>query len=173
MLYPTHLAAGLVVSSIILQASGTSAQQWPGVLLLSGIACAIPDLDHHNSMASKMFPGPVSDIVCKVFSKRTAMHSLAAALLLHWVLQFLGFGLSETARIAVVGAFLSHPFIDLFNPEGVQLFWPVGPKISLAKWLPWPFTFRTGSRIETFFFRPAIWGLAAWALMGDRLGFRI
>ncbi len=173
MLYPTHLAAGLVASSIVLQISHAPPQEWPGVLLLSGIACAIPDLDHHNSMASKMFPGPVSNIICKIFSKRTAMHSLAAALVLHGALEFLGFGLSETARLAVVVAFLSHPLIDCFNPEGVQLFWPIGPKISLCHCLPWPFTFRTGSRIETFIFRPAIWCLAAWALMGERLGFRI
>lgn len=172
ILYPTHLAAGLVTSSIILQINQAPPQEWPGVLLLAGIACAIPDLDHHNSMASKLFPGPVSNIICRFFSKRTATHSLLAAFLLYQALEFLQFGLSDTARTAIVVAFLSHIILDIINPEGVQLLYPFGPKITLAKWIPWPLTFATGSRIETFLLRPAIWGLAAWALMGERLGFK-
>ncbi|SHF52227.1 hypothetical protein SAMN02745218_02481 [Desulfofundulus australicus DSM 11792] len=67
---------------------------------------------------------------------------------------------SPIRRIRRITGYLaetSHLVLDSFNPQGVWWTWPFGRRWSLREVLPWPFTFETGSRVETWFLRPALW----------------
>ncbi|MDK2889018.1 MAG: hypothetical protein PWP72_1896 [Thermoanaerobacter sp.] len=67
---------------------------------------------------------------------------------------------SPIRRIRRITGYLaetSHLVLDSFNPQGVWWTWSFGRRWSLREVLPWPFTFETGSRVETWFLRPALW----------------
>ncbi|MCL4440430.1 MAG: metal-dependent hydrolase [Firmicutes bacterium] len=185
--YYTHKAGGLLAGALVLQMMNAPAQMWPGALVLAVVASAIPDLDHNQSTAQSVgfnelknnvpvagniithFIQIALKVSRKFLGKRGATHSLLMAALIWWGMQMLWPSIPPPISYTVAAGYLSHLAVDMFNPEGVRLFWPVGPKISLARVLPWPFTFKTGSRIEKFVFRPALWISSMWIIIGKSL----
>lgn len=166
MLYPTHIAAGALAGAVVVKMTSAPPKLWPFIILTSSLASLIPDIDKKGSKASRSVPG--SGLVIGVFtSHRGFMHSLAAIIAMSAGLYLLWPGLPREVWLAFVGGTLSHPLVDTFNPQGVQWMWPIGLKISLAKILPWPFTFSTGSKVKTMVLRPTLWVLTAWLLAGN------
>ncbi|MHB8157258.1 MAG: metal-dependent hydrolase [Desulfocucumaceae bacterium] len=185
--YYTHRAGGLLAGALVLQLTQAPAVLWPGALIMAAVASAVPDLDHTQSTAQnaplkelKNNLPIAGDIVGKVISvllklgrkltgKREATHSLLLALIIWWGIQRIWPSIPPPMLYTLIAGLMSHPAIDIFNPEGVRLFWPFGPKISLARVLPWPFTFKTGSRIERFIFRPVLWMFSMWLIVGQSI----
>lgn len=175
-----------MAGALVLELLNAPPELWPGALVLSVVASAVPDLDHTNSTAQsatmaelRNIPGAGGllgnilkfclGIVRKILGKREFTHSILMASLLGLGLRFSWPGIPPPMFYAIIAGFLSHPLVDLFNPEGARLFWPFGPKISLARFFPWPFTFKTGSRIERLILRPVLWSASIWVVVTHSL----
>ncbi|HBV97999.1 MAG TPA: hypothetical protein DEF36_13280 [Desulfotomaculum sp.] len=185
--YYTHRAGGLLAGALVLQVMNAPAQMWPGALIMAVVASAVPDLDHTQSKAQNAplnelknnipIAGSMAGKIISVFlkigrkltGKREATHSLLMVFLVWWGVQRVWPAIPPPILYTLVAGLISHLGIDIFNPEGVRLFWPVGPKISLARVLPWPFTFKSGSRIERFVLRPALWISSMWIIIGESI----
>lgn len=97
-------------------------------LYFAVLGASFPDIDLKNSYISKRYP-----LAWKFFGKkykhRSFTHSFLALFLLGAFLLFLIFVslFNEIIIAASLGLFLgyiSHIFLDLFNPQGVELFYP-------------------------------------------------
>lgn len=175
MLYDTHLAGGVLSGAAVLFVMGAPPETWPGALFLAGAAAVLPDIDHGraalNQALRKAVPvagGMASAAMRAVLGHRAATHSVAALAGLAALLKF-AVPVSAPLFAAALAGYLSHLILDTFNPHGVWWTWPFGKRWSLRKVLPWPFTFETGSRIEVWALRPALW-LGAVFLVAKCLG---
>ncbi|RUT39496.1 hypothetical protein EJP82_26050 [Paenibacillus anaericanus] len=88
------------------------------------------DIDHRRSSLS-LQPGMniLSKFISVLFKHRGFTHSLFAVALIFFYLRY-----SHFKPIIIwtwVGTFLSHIILDMFNEEGVQLFWPLPYRIAL------------------------------------------
>lgn len=135
---------------------------------MGAVAATLPDLDMPGSFAGRRVP--VSAVIRGLVAHRTATHSVTAmalfALGLRALLTWAGVSEAAAPVLLLVGmaGYLSHCLIDTLNPEGAQLLWPVGGKVSLAGVLPWPLTFATGTWPEEWVLRPILWGALGWVL---------
>lgn len=86
---------------------------------LVGLGALLPDIDNSH--------GPLSILTC--VKHRTVTHSILAVLVASLINPFLGFG------------YLSHVILDMFNPTGCPLFWPLPHKYSVGGIV-------TGSKLE-------------------------
>lgn len=175
-----------MAGTLVLQLYQAPLELWPGALILAAFASAVSDLDHNQSKAQSSTLSELNNIPVagnlfgriitmvlklsrKLVGKREVTHSLLLAALLWWGIQKVWMTVPPPMLNAVVAGFISHLVIDTFNPEGVRVFWPFGPKISLTKVLPWPFTFKTGSRVEKFVFKPVLLFSAVFIIFGKSL----
>ncbi len=107
-----------------------------GTALAASLLSLLPDIDHPESLAGRIFP-PVSKYLQRKYGHRTVTHSLFAVLALSVLILpvlFLpsppcqgGSGGSGAGGVyaALLLAYASHIFIDLFNRSGVRLLAPV------------------------------------------------
>jgi inner membrane protein len=163
VLFDTHLAGGVLAGAAALALAGAPPAVWPGALLLAGLAAALPDADHGraalNQVLRKSVPvagGAANAALRAALGHRAATHSLAALAGLAALLKLV-FHIPPPLLWAALAGYLSHLVLDSLNPQGVWWTWPFGRRRSLREILPWPFTFETGSRIETWLLRPALW----------------
>ncbi len=166
MLYPTHIAAGAVAGALVVKLTAAPVKMWPVMIVAASVAALLPDLDKKGSKATRAVPGS-GTVIGAVASHRGFMHSLAAIFLISIGLALLPV-IPRELCFAMVAGVISHPLVDTINPRGVQWLWPLKIKFSLARILPWPFTFSTGSRIETLVLQPALWIAAVWLLAGNK-----
>jgi inner membrane protein len=146
MLQKTHSIAGLLAAeSVILYFHGTlfSLESAAG-LLLGCLAGPLADIDKPGSTMAKVFV-PLS-ILLKFLGvrHRTLTHSFICLLGLYFLLS----PLPKPLAWGCLLAYASHPFIDLFNEQGVALLWPLKIKFRL---LPKFLAIETGSMFETLF----------------------
>ena len=115
----THYA----FSCLILSAAGVS----PPVTLAASAVSFLPDIDHSESFIGRVFPF-ISKPILRKYGHRTVTHSLLAivgvAVMMLPVLIFA----SGMIYGALLAAFASHIFIDLFNKAGVKLLSPFAQK---------------------------------------------
>lgn len=115
----THYA----FSCLILSAAGAS----PPVTLAASVVSLLPDIDHPESFIGRVFPF-ISKPILRKYGHRTVTHSLLAivgvAVMMLPVLIFA----SGMIYGALLAAFASHIFIDLFNKAGVKLLSPFAQK---------------------------------------------
>ncbi|SHJ44858.1 metal-dependent hydrolase [Desulfofundulus thermosubterraneus] len=175
MLYDTHLAGGVLSGAAVLFLTGAPPETWPGALFLAGLASVLPDVDHGraalNQALRKSVPmagAAVNTAARAVLGHRAATHSLLALVGVATLFR-LAVPVSAPLFWAALAGYLSHLVLDSFNPQGVWWTWPFGRRWSLREVLPWPFTFETGSRVEAWFLRPALW-LGAVLLIARCLG---
>jgi len=112
--------------------------------LTASLFALLPDIDHPESMIGRLFPS-VSKSIQRKYGHRTVTHSLFAILLMAIILLpvilipklifapsgvagAFTMGWSATFYAAVLLAFSSHIFIDLFNKSGVRLLAPLSQK---------------------------------------------
>lgn len=143
MVGKTHLCAGLC--------AGTAFALWADLpLVQTGIAAAagmlggvIPDLDHRKSKVTQT-AGLFGFFSSRLFKHRGILHTPVVYAVLTAVLT-LSLGEHPMVHAAIFGALageLSHLFLDMLNPSGIPLLWPLTRKrISL---LP----IQTGGRID-------------------------
>lgn len=112
----THLAAGLV-TALALQAE-------PTLAVTTGVAIGslLPDIDSSTSLVGRYVP-----ILPSLLKHRTITHTL-------WVAAAL-WAVCEPIAVGV----LTHLLLDVLNPDGVSLFWPIKWKLrvpGLSSMLP-------------------------------------
>lgn len=135
----THLAVGCVSGIAI-------ATQLELPLPTAGIAAGccmvaslLPDLDSCTSLIGRR-AFPVSSIVQLFFGHRTALH----APLLWLVLLGIAYGVYPQYGLYIAAAgigILTHLGLDILNPAGVPLFWPVKKRYHLG-------TLRSGGIVD-------------------------
>ncbi|MBD0378969.1 metal-dependent hydrolase [Paenibacillus sedimenti] len=144
MLQKTHSVAGLVSAELVLVYQNVSFLSWEaaGALLLGCLAGTLADVDKPGStMAKVLFPLSALLRVLQV-RHRTVTHSILLLILLMLVSS----PIPALFYWVFIISYASHPLIDLFNDKGVQLFWPIKPKVRLLpKWM----AVTTGSVVET------------------------
>jgi inner membrane protein len=126
----THSMTGALAMELVLVETHATVHWWsPFLIIASGLAAEVADIDHENSeVAHKV---PFVRIIARFLKHRTVTHSLLAivavwALLVCFTYIDLPGGIPwDSLAWALVIGYATHPFIDLFNPEGVQLFWPL------------------------------------------------
>lgn len=129
MLQKTHSLAGILAAEGVLAYYQQPLLTWEaGVALLIGcLAGPLADVDKKGSTMAKVFL-PVSWILQTLRVKhRTLTHSLLFMIALSSLLTALPDVFFWTCLIA----YASHPFIDMFNEQGVALLWPLNRKIRL------------------------------------------
>lgn len=93
-------------------------------VLIAGIFSVLPDLDTPKSFVGRRLP-----ITSRLLSHRGFTHSLICLFMLY--ISIVYFCNEEIALYASFG-WGSHIVLDIFNPTGVQLFWPCKKFISLG-----------------------------------------
>ena len=154
MLAPTHSVFGVFLTLIILGVFGIPSSLHWTVLLCAVIGSLAPDLDTEKSLVGKLCPfisGPIegkfghSSVTHSIIGWVIA--SVAFSLTLAFLLflyrqefpqlksliyqtpaQTHPFNLWSADYIRMVAAFsfgyMSHLILDMFNPRGIQIFWP-------------------------------------------------
>ena len=92
----------------------------------SSILSILPDIDHPQSLIGRIFPF-ASKYLLRKYGHRTISHSIFAILAVAVILSPTLF-FSRSVYSALVLAFGSHIFIDLFNLSGVKLLSPFSQK---------------------------------------------
>lgn len=96
------------------------------VALPASLVALLPDIDHPQSLIGRIFPF-ASKYLLRKYGHRTITHSLFAILAIAVILSPTLF-FSGAVYGALVLAFASHIFIDLFNMSGVKLLAPFSQK---------------------------------------------
>ena len=120
MMGGTHLAAASLTylgGAIVLEIP-LHVHHWMGCIAAS----LLPDLDLSRSWAGRCLP-PIARWLESRYPHRTLTHSICGCS---------GFALvctpllldSRDTYLAVVGGYVSHLLLDMFNPRGIDLFWP-------------------------------------------------
>ena len=104
-----------------------------GTALAASLLSLLPDIDHPESLAGRLFP-PASKYLQRKYGHRTITHSIFAVLALSVLLLPIlllpsppchGGPGGSCLYAALLLAYASHIFIDLFNRSGVRLLAPV------------------------------------------------
>lgn len=143
MLWKTHVAGGLLAGALVLPycAAGDISSQ---ALFIgcAGVSALLNDIDSPQSKFGRLL-WPVSKMLQLTAGHRGVLHSLVASVLLYSFLQAL---LPAYATPITIG-YLSHILLDLFNPAGVPLLWPIQQHFSIP-------IVQTGSFVEKILFIP-------------------
>ena len=126
----TGLAAGLTVAAL---AGLTATTPLPAYLVAAG-AALLPDLDQPRSLANRTMATKPAHIFLRRFTHRTFTHSLLA-LGLWFAALHVGWEYANSQGVHLPFAYVimatvgwgSHIFADMFNKQGVQLFYPFTP----------------------------------------------
>lgn len=100
-----------------------------------------PDIDKERTYISTRIPH-VSKFINKSFGHRTITHSLTFFLVLVYLFSYLEINMYLSAGFLV--GYLSHIILDMFNIQGVQLFYPFKSKVTIMK-------IKTSTIYETIF----------------------
>ena len=138
----THRTFGVIAMGAMLISAGVPPGWQSGVsLAVSALAAYGPDLDSARSTISGAVPG--AGIAGRFIAHRTVTHSLLMTAVI-WLL-LTQIVVPWYVLAGVVIGWSSHWFIDMFNREGVQLFWPMPIWV---KFLPSELGIQTGGDIE-------------------------
>ncbi|WP_213427528.1 MULTISPECIES: metal-dependent hydrolase [Paenibacillus] len=132
-----HSAAGIVLAETIILSNGKPTWEITVAAVIgSGILALLPDLDHRSSTISRTFPLQFASHGLNLlgFRHRAQMHSLSALLVLGGLMWVYSIQIPWILSVCFFTAYASHIFLDMFNEEGVELFWP----------LPWRIRFLPG-----------------------------
>jgi len=125
MMAVTHFIAGAAIAN----AFGAE----PIVQVAAGVWALLPDMDIPSSMVGRKVP-----VVPLLLKHRGPTHSLVSVAFIYLaVSHFLG----QYWAIYTALGWASHILMDMFNPAGIELFWPLQGRIGLG-------LIRTGGLLE-------------------------
>lgn len=130
-MYKTHSVAALIGAEVFLMHAHQPVLTWQTAAALLGayFAGPIADVDQPQSyVGQRVWPLAVLLSVVGI-RHRTLTHSFVFLAVLWAALQLLP--VPEVVRWAVWIGYASHPAIDLFNEEGVELLWPLRFRVKL------------------------------------------
>lgn len=133
MLFRTHTAFSLLVFVFLMQRFLFENKYLFLTFLL--FFSLLPDVDYYNSKIGGKIK-PISYVLNFIFKHRGLFHSLVIPLVIFLMLYILSI---ELAFAALIG-YLSHLFLDCFNPKGIMPFYPFSRKkirgfIKTGSWL--------------------------------------
>jgi len=129
--YKTHHVAALIGAELWLLHTHQPVLSWQAAAALLGayLAGPIADMDHPQSeVGRKVWPLAVVMNALGI-RHRTFTHSLLFLAGLWAALQLLP--IPEVVRWAIWIGYATHPLMDLLNPQGVELFWPLRVRVRL------------------------------------------
>ncbi|KXS40929.1 MAG: putative membrane-bound metal-dependent hydrolase [Candidatus Frackibacter sp. T328-2] len=151
MTFYTHSVFGVFLSVVLLELLNFTGLV--GIYLFGSAAlkffigailgALVPDLDHRSSKLSRLLPFLSWFVKRLRIRHRGFTHSFLGVLLVSLILSIiavLGLG-NELLIYGILIGYVSHVFIDLFNPDGVFLFFPSDRRYSFAN-------IKVGSRSE-------------------------
>ncbi len=161
MLAPTHSVFGIFLTLIILAVFGVQWSLHWTIILFAILGAIIPDIDHPKSFIGKLLKF-ISIPLERKYGHRSITHSLIGWLIFSFGffliivvpsfvifnLSFVIYGWRWLAAFSI--AYLSHLVLDMFNPRGIQMFWP-DPGRDVIPRNP-KFRPDSGSKIEVFIF---------------------
>ena len=125
----THIAAGFVVGCGLCAIVQPTPELTVTAVLTAAISSLLPDIDTASSKIGCRI-APLAWILRILFGHRHFFHSLFC-----WVVVSGAAWLLLGRPIIALSIFLgsiSHLLLDMLNPSGVQLFWPLPKKVVLA-----------------------------------------
>ncbi len=136
MKYQTHHAGGLVAAELSLLYFQQPVWSWitPAAIIGGYFWGVIADVDKPESyIGEKLLPLSLAMQSVRI-RHRTLTHSVLITAGLWFFL--VAAGLPSVLAAAWVSAYASHWFLDMFNEQGVELFWPIPIRIKfLPAWL--------------------------------------
>lgn len=129
MLGKTHLLGGAAAGAVIGSVLHVPLPMLSLSVIAGGIGGLFPDIDCHGSTIGKA-TGIVGGLMSKLFKHRGVLHTPVLYLLLYGLFSFSGWDQDYLVVMAAgfFGGALSHLFLDLLNPAGLMVLWPVSKK---------------------------------------------
>lgn len=124
MIHSTHSLFGVTLAEVILVSEHAPLSWQAGaVLIAAGLAAPFPDMDHPSSWVTLHVPG--LRLVSKVVQHRTLTHSILLSAVLYLLLFDVIPVVPPWLATGIVVGWISHWIIDLINPMGVRVFYPL------------------------------------------------
>ncbi|WEV56356.1 metal-dependent hydrolase [Ligilactobacillus acidipiscis] len=124
MEYKTHLVSTVVVGLPVMASGGQVDVLNMGMLVLGSL---LPDIDHPQSFLGKRNK-IASGLTNKAFGHRKATHSLAALVLVYWLMSVIAAHYLTSRGIYtpfwLTFGYLCHLLEDSFSRDGVNWLWP-------------------------------------------------
>jgi inner membrane protein len=131
LIYKTHHIAGLIGAELFILHYHVPVIGWqvPAALMAGYIAGPAADIDKEESLVGRKL-WPVSWVIHTLgIRHRTVTHSIPFIGLLWYLLSLLP--IPPVILWTILAGYASHPFMDLFNEQPVELFWPLRIKVRL------------------------------------------
>lgn len=135
MKYLTHVLGGVALTSAAcLAAPSLLGPATPTAVAVGVVGSLLPDIDHPQSTIANLslFSKVLSKSMSLATGHRGLCHSLVfiavTSILFHRFALTLHESLTAYCTIWLALGMLSHLLLDMLNPSGVKLFWPVGKK---------------------------------------------
>lgn len=163
----THAMGGMITSIAVVDYLNHT-NQCPSLILTATfigsalIGSLLPDLDNEKSTISKVlwFVTIILKIIKKIMKilgvkgleHRCGMHSLVIPTMLISIgmICFKSFSVTVFVLTGITIGYLSHLFLDMFNPMGISLFFPLYKQ--KIRFLPKCIAIKTGGAIESVIF---------------------
>lgn len=126
----THIAAGAAIGLFISSSLTLSVSDTLAVTTCTAACALLPDIDNATSKLGRLF-APASILIQLFFGHRTLFH----APLLYLVLSFViaqAYPSQQLLILSCAAGITSHLILDMLNPAGIPLFWPIRRRIHLA-----------------------------------------
>lgn len=136
---PTHIAGGAVAGLLLASSQSLTLQQALPITATVMVASLIPDIDICTSKAGRMIP-PASILIQLFIGHRTLFHSPLLYLAIYAAAISTYPGAATYIHAAAIGI-ISHLLLDMMNPAGVPLLWPIGKRFHIA-------SFRSGGLFD-------------------------
>jgi len=158
VLFPTHIVGGALAGLCLTPKAdlGTTL----AAAVVGSLAALLPDIDSpHSFLGSKL---PVLPSTVKLtMGHRGPLHSLAVAVIVYvsgfWLIPQFFTKWPPELPFWILGGYISHLFLDMLNPSGVPLLWPLPGRIMLP-------LVGTGGLLERTIIFPVLAGLLMFLL---------
>ena len=130
MLWYTHVVAGTAAGLLV----GGLLNQSPEVVLtqavIAGASSLLIDIDSTKSKIGRRVP-IIPSLLQATAKHRGLVHSFVGVVFFTGLAYLLGNALSYPLWLPVMIGCLSHLAVDILNPMGCPLFWPISTKIKI------------------------------------------
>jgi len=153
LLFPTHFVAGALAALSFSPMANPETTLF--VAMTGGLAAMLPDIDSPESFLGSRIPLAPS-VIRMTMGHRGPLHSLAASATVYALVRWFFSGTFSNwlpgLHLWVFCGYTSHLILDMLNPAGVPMQWPVPGRLALP-------LFHTGGILERLIVFPVLTGL--------------
>jgi len=128
--------------------------------VIGGVAALLPDLDNRHATIHQLTKGLLRLLLIDRVRHRSLFHSLIIIPVVVFASSFL-YPIHAMVPVVVTLGYISHPFIDGFNPQGCEYLYPWSKNFRL---IPRLFCVDTGGWVDSGLFAFGLLILAAYYL---------